>query len=330
MTMLAVVTLFVMACLARSQDCIGETATDSNCASNSEGAVKGSAMLQVRQSSSLTPSACSMERAKEEPLTENGFQTVSKSCCYEDIKTFMSRVIDDMGLKVCDAGGLSGISPFYSCPPYPVSLAQLKEDLNKALQTANSKCHWLSNRYEECIKPALECGVSVQKPPPYPKPVASGFMAFKVANPAEMMRTNTAIDVMQNDIALQLGLDTSYVNVVIGSGPLDGEEVTSSLFQVPKIWLSTQLKALQSCKVFAAYSIQENAPQDPYGATPAPTLDEADVVNNLKHFDTAAFGTRLSKDLGAVDGAIGSVEVMESAICEKTSGRCTHEVIKEE
>jgi hypothetical protein len=286
-------------------------------------------MLQVRQFSSPTTSLCSTERAKQEPLTEDGLAQVSKTCCYEEVKAFMSRVIDDMGLKVCDAGGLSGIAPFYSCPTNPVDLAELKAELKKALPTENDKCHWLQKRYEACTDPALECVVSVMKPSPYPKPVASGFMAFKVANPSEMMRNSKAIDVMQNDIALSIGIDTSFVNVVIGSGPLDGEEVTSSLFHVPQHKAFYTLESgTKMCKVFAAYAIQDSTPEERYTATPAPTLDEKSIVDGLKHLDTGKLGTRLSRDLAAVDALIGSVEVMEEAVCEKTSGRCTHQVIK--
>jgi hypothetical protein len=299
------------------------------CASDVESAVIGSAMLQVRQSSS--PLACSLERAKQAPLTEEGFGEVSKSCCYEDMKEFMGRLVDDMGLKVCDTGGLSGITPFYSCPPYAVTLAQLKEDFNSALQDQNSKCHWLADRYDECREPSLECAVSVQKPPPAPQPVASGFIAFKVTNPSEMVRSPKAIDVMKNELALEAGVDTSYVNVVIGSGPLDGEEVVSSFMLVPssQAFYSTKEKT-KLCKVFAAYSFQESAAVGTgEGPTPAPALDEATIVDKMKHFDTTLLGNRLSQDLDDVDRVVGTVEVLETSTCEKTTGKCSHNVIKE-
>jgi len=285
--------------------------------------------LQVHQSSS--PMACSVERAKQAPLTEEGFAQVSKSCCYEDLKEYMARLVDDMGLKVCDAGGLSGITPFYSCPTYTVTLAQLKEDFNKALQAQNSKCHWLADRYEECTEPSLECAVSVQKPPPAPQPVASGFISFKVTNPAEMVRSNKAIDVMKNELALAVGTDTSYVNIVIGSGPIDGEEVVSSFMLVPssQAFYSTTGKS-KLCKVFAVYSFQEAAATGTgEGPTPAPVLNEATIVDKMKHLDTTALGNRLSQDLDDVDRVVGTVEVLETSTCEKTTGKCSHNVIKE-
>merc|ERR1719310_1415812 len=166
-------------------------------------------MIQVRKTSA---EACSTEHAQQQPLTEAGFQQVSKSCCYEDVKVFARRIIDDMGLKVCDEGGLSGIAPFYSCPLTPVSFAELKDDIKKAMPSEGSKCHWLQERYSECTEPALECAVSA------PKPVASGFFAFKVTNPSEMMRSSKAIDAVKEELALSLGVPAETVNVVIGSG----------------------------------------------------------------------------------------------------------------
>jgi len=43
----------------------------------------GSAMIQVRKTSA---EACSTDNAKQVPLTDAGFQQISKSCCYEDVK----------------------------------------------------------------------------------------------------------------------------------------------------------------------------------------------------------------------------------------------------
>jgi hypothetical protein len=265
-------------------------------------------------------------------LNEAGFRTISDSCCFEDMEAFIRRMIDDMGLKVCDEGGLSGISPFYSCPTAPSTMAELKDEVNKAKQTGDSKCHWLASRYDECVDPALECAVSVQKSPPAPRPVASGFFAFKVDNPSEMVRSSQAIDVLINDIALAVGVDNDYVNVVVASGPLDGEEVVSALAVPPSqafYMTTTSSGKTKLCKVFAVYSIQENAPEVASLTTPKPSLDEAAIVNLLKHLDVATLAKRLQDDLNSVDSAIGAVEFLEQSICEKTTRKCTHEVIRE-
>merc|ERR1719171_1228968 len=255
-------------------------------------------MIQVRKTLDET---CSTDNAKQVPLTDAGFQQVSKSCCYEDVKVFARRIIDDMGLKVCDEGGLSGIAPFYSCPITPASFGELKADLKKAMPSAASKCHWLQERYAECTEPALECAVSAQKPAPAPKPVASGFLAMKVTNPSEMLRSSKALDVVTNELAFTLGLPTKNVNVVIGSGPLDGEEVVSSLFLIPKSQAFFSAGGnTKLCKVFAVFSIQEPAPRKGSITTPAPTLDEQEIVDKLKHLDVATFGKRVSQDVSDV------------------------------
>lgn len=304
-----------------------------SCSLGFDDAIKGSALLQVRKTSAgvrkTSAGACSSANADQAPLTEEGFQNIAKTCCYEDVIIFTRRLIDDMGLKVCDEGGLSGIAPFYSCPLTPVSFAELKADVQKAIPSADSKCHWLQQRYAECTEPALECAVSSRKPPPAPQPVASGFFALKVGNPSEMMRNSKAIDVVKQELALLLAIPSEDVNIVIGSGPLDGEEVSSSLFIVPQSQAFVSLGGNSKlCKVFAVYSIQESAPKSKSITTPAPVLDEQAIVDKLKHLDTATFGKKLTQDLNEVDRPTGTVEVMEEAVCEKTSRKCMHEVCR--
>jgi len=291
-------------------------------------------MLQVRAAAprAETISAYSV---KDAPVTEEGFEQVSKSCCYKDMTAYIRRLVENMGLRVCDEGGLSGIAPFYSCPQSQTSLAELKEELNKATPSFNNKCHWLANRYEQCTEPALECAVMAQKPPPAPEPVASGFIGLRVTNPAELVRSSKAIDVLKTELALSLKVPTSVVNIVIGVGPLNGEEsnAQNSLFQVFHVE-QVRSRETSSCEVFAVYSIQEPAPKSKSKKTelakqPKPLIDEEEVAKKLKKLDTDAFGERLAADLATVDTAIGKVDVMETSTCEKSSGLCTHEVIKE-
>jgi len=345
--MLFAALLCVTACHAQVLDETTEACTTTTCASGSLEAAKGTAMLQVQKTApedapkgdsyvakeQSETMACSLERAQQEPLTEEGFATVSKSCCYEDLKTYTRRVIDDLGWKVCDEGGLSGLAPFFACPNTPVTLEELKAELNKAMPSGNSKCHWLDERYTECTDPALECSVSAQRPKPAPKPVATGFIAFKATNPSEMVRSSKAIDVMKHELSLALSIDETYVNVVIGSGPLDGEEVVSSFLLIPDsqaFYSATKgTSKVKLCKVFAVYSIQEPAKPANSLTTAAPSLNEADIVNRLKQMDNAALGAKMTQDLVDVDKVIGTVEVMEETICEKTTGKCTHEVIQE-
>jgi len=163
--------------------------------------------------------------------------------------------------------------------------------------------------------------------------VAKGFFAFQAKNPAEMVRYSQVIDVVQNEISLSIGLSPNYVNVVMGSGPLDGDEegIVSSLFAVPKSQAFYSFgEKTQQCKVFAVYSIQEPAPKVTETiATPAPpVIDEPDVVARLKHLNVEKLEERLTQDLSFVDPAIGDIEVMEESVCEHSTGKCTHKVVK--
>merc|ERR1711924_45435 len=133
----------------------------------------------------------------------------------------------------------------------------------------------------------------------------------------------------KQEVALSLGVPSEDVNIVIGSGPLDGEEVLSSLFVVPQSQAFYSLGGgAKICKVFAVFSIQESAPRTSSIATPAPTLDEKDIADRLKHIDTVKLGKRLTQDLHDVDEPSGTVEVVEETVCEKTSLKCTHEVCR--
>merc|ERR1740138_1652248 len=117
-----------------------------------------------------------------------------------------------------------------------------------------------------------------------------------------MIRSSRAVDVVQKDIAQTLGLDTRYVNVVIGSGPLDGEQAATSFFQVPAFHAVYMLGSkIKPCKVFVVYSIQDPKPVDRHLATPAPTLDESNITKGLKRLDMNKLSTSMMKDLAPVE-----------------------------
>merc|ERR1719253_1121634 len=73
--------------------------------------------------------SCSALNALSAPITEEGFANISKSCCDVEMNLFIKRVVKDLGLKVCDQGGLSGITQFYTCPEQPRSLYELMKEL---------------------------------------------------------------------------------------------------------------------------------------------------------------------------------------------------------
>jgi hypothetical protein len=331
-SLLSIVTVAAAVHLAYSLECT----SDEGCVSSVNiDASRGSAMLQVRQqvaaSAKSAPSEkmeCGSNRGMEAPLTEEGFAEVSSSCCFDDVKEFTRRLIDSLGYKVCDEGGLSGISPFYACPTYPVTLANLTEELQDAIQTKSSKCHWLVDRYVECIPVSVECQVALYFPEPAPPPVAKGFIAFKATNPAEMVRANTILDLVIEELSLATGVETKYINVVMATGTVDGTESRSMLLaplaplrQIFSIDAGSKGGLGASCKVFALYSFQDKAP-------PAPeVLSESAVVNSMKSLDTTLIASRIAQDLEKVDAGVGVIEIAETAVCDNTSGKCTHNVV---
>lgn len=307
--------------------------SDPTCADGDHDARKASAMLQFKKTISHGAPAssngidCGSLNGRDQPLTEEGFTQVSASCCYEEIKEWIRRKADQLGYKICDEGGLSGLSPFYACPANPVTLANLTNELSDAVQTHSAKCHWLADRYTECVPVSVECGVSVYEASPAPKPVATGFLAFRATNPAEMIRSTHIVELVTEELALSTGIDSKLIHVLIGTGTIDGEESQSSFFHVPKsqaLFAGTHAVGTkaQSCKVFALYAFQDKT-------NAAATLNEAQVVSAMQNLDVSLVTTRINQDMKAVDATVGDVEILEVSTCDKTSGKCNHNVIQE-
>mmetsp|Transcript_37989 Transcript_37989/g.68201 ORF Transcript_37989/g.68201 Transcript_37989/m.68201 type:complete len:387 (-) Transcript_37989:44-1204(-) len=80
------------------------------------------------------------------PLTEEGYKEVFAVCCNLDMATFTKRVIDSVGLEVCDIGGLGGMVPWYTCQTIPTNkpktLAALKSNLLESQPP--TKCAFLA------------------------------------------------------------------------------------------------------------------------------------------------------------------------------------------
>jgi len=49
------------------------------------------------------------------PLNEAGYQLVAATCCHLEIRRFTARLVADLGLVVCDQGGLSGLVIWFDC-----------------------------------------------------------------------------------------------------------------------------------------------------------------------------------------------------------------------
>jgi len=62
------------------------------------------------------------------PTTEAGYQEVAATCCNRDMAEFAYRIVDKLGLVVCDQGGLAGLVIWYNCG-HTSSLDALEKNL---------------------------------------------------------------------------------------------------------------------------------------------------------------------------------------------------------
>jgi len=66
------------------------------------------------------------------PLTEDGYQQVFTTCCHREMYAFAERLLGDLGLELCNAGGLAGVVVWYTCersPDTSRNLTSLTNDL---------------------------------------------------------------------------------------------------------------------------------------------------------------------------------------------------------
>jgi len=72
-------------------------------------------------------------------LTEGGYVAVASSCCVAEMEEFARRVVADLGLVICDEGGLSGTVGFHTCEKGWQSFAKLSEDIKNG---QHGQCAW--------------------------------------------------------------------------------------------------------------------------------------------------------------------------------------------
>lgn len=75
-------------------------------------------------------------------LTEKGYRAVSRACCLPDMHIFGRRVVEDMGLELCDEGALAGTIKYHTCEMGMQSLAKLKEDIRAGM---DGPCAWVNH-----------------------------------------------------------------------------------------------------------------------------------------------------------------------------------------
>lgn len=76
----------------------------------------------------------------EAPLSEKGYKTVSGLRSNTEMRTFMQRVVADMGARVVDEAGFSGVIPYYSGVRSTQSLEALKQEIRS---TPDSRNPWV-------------------------------------------------------------------------------------------------------------------------------------------------------------------------------------------
>jgi len=75
---------------------------------------------------------------KSAPLSEEGYMAAANLRSNTEMVSFIHRVVDDMGLKVSNKGGVEGLAPFYSGDKQVGSLASLESEIFKASETPGS------------------------------------------------------------------------------------------------------------------------------------------------------------------------------------------------
>jgi hypothetical protein len=223
--------MFVFAAGEILEACNSET-----CLTDAPNASPGSQLLQIKNrlkernenafASLKTAVDCSgAELGEVVPLTEKGYKEVSESCCYDDMKEFIRRFTETVELKVCHEGGLSGFAPFFSCSDR-YTLADLQSHMKEQAES-DARCRWLGNVNEECKPMEPDCHVSTN--PGKEESVLKGYIGLEAENNPVALVTNPGMkDQIRKDIADDLKVPVSAVQVEIGTGPVG----SASLYQV--------------------------------------------------------------------------------------------------
>merc|ERR1719502_831025 len=109
-------------------------------------------------------------------MNSEGFEEVVDSCCFDDMKDFVRRLVGEEGYKICDEGGLNGFVPFFSCSN-KTSLLEMKMQMKSGTEGA---CPWLAFMDGECRAPADECRVVTN--PEHRPSLLRGYIGIEAEN----------------------------------------------------------------------------------------------------------------------------------------------------
>jgi len=249
---------------------------------------------------------CSLEQAREAPLTDDGFQSVAETCCFDDMKEYIRRAATDLGKQVCDEGGISGIAPFFSCPQKTMSYTDLKNALESATAAGGSSCPWLGAIGAECTTLASSCGVSIN--PTTQPALFKGFVGLQaVSNPSALVTTPAVKDSIRSKLATAISVPQDAIVVTMGTGPFSEVSLLS-------------LERCSTCTVYASYSVVQTDP---------PTLDEAAVATSISSMDTAQLETDISTEIEKVAPEVGALKITKFRSC-KEGGTCEEKTLRED
>jgi len=254
-------------------------------------------------------SVCSVEKAHQALLTNDGFQDVAATCCFDDMKEYILRTAADLGLQACNEGGLSGMAPFFSCPEKMMTLDDLKTALQAETADSGNACPWLAAVGEECpTVDATKCGV-VTNPTAQPS-LVKGYVGLQAeSNPAALVTTPGVKESIRSALAEDINVPEDAVVVTVGTGPLDGVSLLS---------LGDTDGAI--CTVFASYAVVQTDP---------PTLEESTVIASVSAMDA----TKLEKDIAAKITknvpAVGALKMTKFRSCKK-GGKCEEKKMRED
>jgi len=87
------------------------------------------------------------------PLTQEGYAAVADCCCQAEMEQFITRVVFDLGLEVCNKAGLDGLAPYHTCEKGPQTYDALTTNL---MDEISNRCSAFA-RAGECAAIPADC-----------------------------------------------------------------------------------------------------------------------------------------------------------------------------
>jgi hypothetical protein len=166
---------------------------------------------------------------KDVPLDSDGYQEVAESCCYDDMKDFIQRMVQHFEMQLCDEGGLNGFAPHFSCSN-ETSFIDLKYEMQRVPE---AKCPWLGWSHQKCKPIDPSCGVNMN--PLHRPSLLKGYLGLDAeSNPPALVRNSAVKDKLKGLIADKLGVPEEAVAITIGTGPVESLSLCQVAMKSPR------------------------------------------------------------------------------------------------